>query len=145
MKKRSGFTLIEMLLSVACLAIISIIAIPVYQSFQVKNDLGIATNSVVQSLRRAQILSQASDGNTTSGVKIQTSSITVFRGASYVARDTTMDEIFEVPTSITATGTNEIIFSKIFGLPNATGTIILTSYINDSKTITINEKGMVAY
>ena len=145
MNKKHGFTLIEILLSITCLAIISAIAIPVYQSFQVRNDLNIAANTVVSSLRRAQILSQAATGDTTSGVKTQAASITIFRGVSYAARDTTLDEIFDVPTDIIFSGVSEIVFSKTFGLPNSTGNIILTSVINETKTITINEKGMLSY
>jgi prepilin-type N-terminal cleavage/methylation domain-containing protein len=145
MRNRRGFTLIEMLLSVACLAIIAAISIPIYQSFQTRNDLNIAAEALVQSLRRAQILAQANAGDTNSGVKIQSGSITVFRGINYATRDITEDEIFSVPTSITASGIGEIIFSKTFGLPSPTGNIVFTSNINEIKTIIINEKGMLTY
>lgn len=145
MKKNLGFTLIEILLSLACIALISVISIPIYQSFQVRNDLNIASNTIVQSLRRAQVLSQSFSDSDISGLKIQSGSIVVFRGASYSLRDATLDEIFDLPTSIVPTGIGEIIFSKLLGLPNLTGNIVLTSYINESKTITINEKGIVTY
>jgi len=145
MKYDNGFTLLEVLLSIACIAIIAGISIPVYQSFQNRNDLDIAGTTIAQSLRRAQILSQSSDGDTTSGVKILSPNIIVFRGASYSGRDTTQDETFTFPTSITPTGINEIIFSKTFGIPSTTGTITLTSNINETRTITINAKGMVTY
>lgn len=145
MNKRQGFTLIEILLSITCLAIVSAVAIPIYQSFQVRNDLNIASNTVLSSLRRAQIISQAPDGDTSSGVKLQSASITIFRGVSYAARDITLDEIFDVPTDISFSGVSEIVFSKTFGLPSSTGNIVLTSNINETKTITINEKGMLSY
>jgi prepilin-type N-terminal cleavage/methylation domain-containing protein len=145
MNKRQGFTLIEILLSITCLAIVSAVAIPIYQSFQIRNDLNIASNTVLSSLRRAQIISQASDGDTSSGVKLQSASITIFRGVSYAARDITLDEIFDVPTDISFSGVSEIVFSKTFGLPSSTGNIVLTSNINETKTITINEKGMLSY
>lgn len=145
MKQYQGFTLLEILLSIACLAIISAISIPIYQSFQNKNNLNIATNTIVQSLRRAQVLSQSSDGDTTSGVKIQSGSIVVFRGVTYATRDTTLDEIFDLPTTIVPSGVNEVIFTKTFGLPTTTGSIILTFSPSEIKTITINEKGTVTY
>ncbi len=145
MKIKPGFTLIEILLSIACIAIISAISIPIYQSFQNRNDLNIATNTVAQSLRRAQMLSQASAGDTSSGIKIQTASITVFRGTSFVSRDNSFDEVFSLPESITPAGLSEVVFSKFAGLPDNIGDIILSSNINETKTITINEKGMVTY
>jgi prepilin-type N-terminal cleavage/methylation domain-containing protein len=141
----AGFTLLEVLLSIACISIIAGIAIPVYQSFQIRNDLSIASTTIAQSLRRAQILSQSSAGDTTSGVKIQSGSIVVFQGTTYAGRDTSLDESFNLPVSITPTGIDEIIFSKLTGFPSTTGTITLTSNINEIKTITINEKGTVTY
>lgn len=143
--KNAGFTLIEVMLSVVAIAVIAGISIPVYQSFQVRNDLDIATVEIAQSARRAQTLSQAVDGDTSWGIKIQSGSIVVFKGASYAARDTTFDEVFEVPTSITPSGVSEIVFTKFTGLPQTTGTISLTSNANETRTITINAKGMVNY
>ncbi len=134
-----------MLLSVAAITIIAGISVPVYQSFQNRNDLDIATVAIAQSVRRAQLLAQAVDGDVSWGVKIQSGSIAVFKGTSYAARDTTFDETFDVPTSITPSGVSEIVFAKFTGLPATTGTTTLTSNINETRTITINAKGMVGY
>lgn len=145
MKKNAGFTLLEIILTVACLGLISLISIPVYQSFQNRNDLSLATSATVQSLRRAQLLSQAAENDTSSGVKIQSGSLVIFRGSSYALRDASLDEITDISTSISPSGLSEIIFTKTFGLPLATGSIILSSNINETKTITINEKGLLDY
>lgn len=143
--KNAGFTLLEVLLSVAAIAIIAGISVPVFQSFQVRNDLDIATVEIAQSARRAQALSQAVDGDTSWGVKIQSRSLTVFKGASYAARDINFDEVFDTPTSITPSGLSEIVFVKFTGLPQTAGTITLTSDANETRNITINQKGMVGY
>jgi len=140
-----GFTLLEMLLSVALITVISGIGVPIYQSFQTRNDLDIAEVAAVQTLRRAQVLSQAVDGDTNWGMLATTSSIILFKGASYAARDSGYDEIFEIPASITISGTQEYVFSKFTGEPQTTGTTILTSNSNEVRNIVVNSKGMVSY
>ena len=144
-KNNAGFTLIEMMLSVAVIAIIGGISVPIYQSFQVRNDLDIAAVTTAQSLRRAQVLAEAVDGDTSWGVEIQSGNITVFKGVSYASRDTNYDEVSDVPTSITSSGLSEVVFTKFTGLPASTGTITLTSNANETRTITINAKGMASY
>ncbi len=144
-KHQKGFTLLEILLSVALIALLSGLSVPVYQSFQVKNDLDIASNTIAQSARRAQVLAQAVDGDTTWGVHIQSGSITIFKGGSYAGRDTNYDEDFEMPTSITPSGLQEVIFSKLYGEPQATGTVTLTTSTNETANLILNEKGMVNY
>ncbi|MEK7608459.1 MAG: hypothetical protein AAB495_02680 [Patescibacteria group bacterium] len=143
--KTGGFTLLEIVLSIATITIIAGISIPIYQSFQVKNDLDITANTWVQTLRRAQVLSRAVDGDSTWGVKIQPAGLILFKGASYDSRDATFDEIFMVPTSISASGITEIVFAKFTGNPQATGTTTLTASTAEIRTININEKGTLTY
>jgi prepilin-type N-terminal cleavage/methylation domain-containing protein len=143
--RNSGFTLLEVLLSIATMAIIVGISLPIAQSFQVRNDLHIAVNTFVQTLRRAQILAQAVDGDMSWGVKVQSASVTLFKGVSYAARDTSVDEIFDVPTSIVPSGLTEIVFTKWSGLPEASGTATFTTTINETRNVTINQKGILTY
>jgi len=140
-----GFTLLEMLLAVALLSIITGIGVPVYQSFQARNDLDVAEAAVVQTLHRAQTLAQASDGDTSWGMYATTSSIILFKGASYASRDSGFDEVFNTVGSITPSGVSEIVFTKFSGLPEATGTITLTSNIGEVRNIIVNSQGMVSY
>ena len=140
-----GFTLLDMLLSITLLGIIGGMIIPSYHTFIVRNDLDIATISLANNLRRAQALSQSADGDMTWGVRVGVGSILIYKGVSYVARDSTFDQNTQMPKSIVPTGLSEINFSKVVGLPNATGTFTLTSQANEKRTITINEKGMVDY
>ncbi len=139
-----GFTLLELLLSVAIIAILAGLSLPVYRTLLSKNDLDVAAVTVAQSLRRAQILSQAVDGDMTWGLKVQSGSIVIFRGASFAARDTTFDETFSTSTTIGVSGTTEIVFAKMTGLPQSTGAVTLSSE-TDTKSVTINAKGMVDY
>lgn len=140
-----GFTLIEMLLSVACLAIIMAMSIPGYNALQVRNDLDIAVTTTVESLRRAQILSQTASGDTSWGVYVATGSILIYKGTSYVSRELSFDENATISSSIIVSGLKEVNFSKMYGIPNTVGTTTLTSVRNEIRNVTINQKGTIEY
>ncbi len=140
-----AFSLPEVLLSIAMIAIISGISTPVYQLFITRNNLDITATTIAQSLRRAQVLSQAVDDNISWGVSIQLGNIILFKGVNYASRDASFDEIFELPTNITPSGISEIVFAQFTGLPQTTGTTTLTSDTNEVRTIVVNSKGMIGY
>lgn len=139
-----GFTLIEILLSVALIGILAASAAPVYHALYVRNDLEVASNTIVQMTRRAQVLSQGARENTQWSVHIQTGSITLFKSADYATRDSTYDELFPLPMSITPS-TTDIVFQKVTGTLPASITITLTSSGNEPRELTINTKGIVTY
>ena len=144
-QKNGGFTFIEILLVVALIGVTASVSIPVYQSFKTRNDLDVSSVTIAQSLRRAQLLSQASDGDTSWGVNIAVGSITLFKGISFSARDTDFDEVFSMQTSISVSGLQEIVFEKFTGEPVSTGTITLTSINNEERSINTNSKGSITY
>lgn len=141
---QQGFSLIEVLLAIALIALLSGLAAPVFLRLQTKNDLDLAAVSLAQSLRRAQVLAQAVDGDTSWGVKAQNGSIVIFKGVSYTARDTLYDESFDLPAGISPSGTTEYVFSKFTGLPQTTGSVTLSTE-SDTQTVTLNAKGIVNY
>lgn len=59
MRKRRGFTLMEIVLVVGVMATIFAFSLPVYESLKTKNDLNITVNTVAQALRRAQSISRS--------------------------------------------------------------------------------------
>jgi prepilin-type N-terminal cleavage/methylation domain-containing protein len=140
-----GFTLIEAILVVAMIGILTGISVPLSQNFQNRNELDIAANATAQSLRRARVLSQSVAGDTSWGVKIQTGSVVMFKGASYATRDTTFDETFTIPSNLTISNLSEVVFTKFTGLPQSTGTTTITSLQNESKNITINSQGRISH
>lgn len=140
-----GFTMIEVLLSLSILAMMFVMTVPYYHTFKVRNDLDIAVATVVQDLRRAQILSQITDGDSSWGVHVQVGSILVYKGPSYILRNESFDENTEIPSSITVSGINNINFEKQTGMPQTIGTITFTSNSNETRNVTINQKGTVDY
>jgi prepilin-type N-terminal cleavage/methylation domain-containing protein len=140
-----GFTLIEVLLSIAIIGIMTAISIPVFYNYQIKNDTYLAVSTIVQSLRRAQILTQAVEVDAAWGVKVQQGGIVLFKGTTYSSRDVSFDEVFDMSTTIIPSGLSEVVFNKMTGLPMQIGNITLTSNVNQSKSLTINSKGMIDY
>lgn len=143
-----GFSLVEMLLSIAIMAIIAGLTAPVFFSYQTNNEFGLAVNTSVRSLRRAQFLAQNMELDSNWGVYFATSSVTVYSGGSYAGRNSNYDEQYSFPTTVTSTVT-DINFAKFTGETNAATTTLKTDAIsdnvNDRATITVNSKGAVDF
>ncbi|MEK7184149.1 MAG: prepilin-type N-terminal cleavage/methylation domain-containing protein [Patescibacteria group bacterium] len=142
---RQGFTLLEVLLVVSIISVIAGFAIPVFQSFQVKNDLDIAANTIAASFRRAQTLATSSEGDSQWGVHIVTGSITLFQGTSFAARNAAYDEVFTVSATITPSGVGDVVFDRLTGEALSTGTVTLTASTGVVRTVAITSKGTVTY
>lgn len=140
-----GFTLLEVMLSIAAIAILTGISIPVFNSLQIQSDLDIATLSITENLRRAEILSQSVEGDSEWGVKIQSGSLTLFKGSSYAGRDSSYDEDTPISGAITPSGDTEIVFNKLTGNLGSSKSLTLQSLNNISKTVTLNTKGTINY
>lgn len=140
-----GFSLIEVLLSMAMIAVLAGVSIPVYNTFAVRNDLDINAQHAANALRRAQTYARGVQGDSVWSVRVQTSAITLFKGTNFASRDTSFDEVISLPASATATGLSEVQFAKLTGIPNTTGSITLTSNSNETRTLTVNAKGVVGY
>lgn len=140
-----GFTLIELLLSVSIIGMIGALSLPVYNSFMARNDLDIVSQQVAHALRRAQTYARGMDDDSAWSVEVQPTAITLFRGTSFASRNTGFDEVISLPGTVTASGLSEVQFSKLTATPNTTGSITLTSSVNETRTITVNAKGMVNY
>ncbi|HAT73705.1 MAG: hypothetical protein US30_C0007G0047 [Candidatus Moranbacteria bacterium GW2011_GWF2_36_839] len=144
-----GFTLVEIMLVVSLMVIVGTISVPVYQTVQLQNDLDLAISSITQTLHRAQILSQGSDGDSTWGARVSSGSVILFKGTTYASRDPLYDEVFEISPNLVISSSGfvsptspELIFSKMLGEPTPYGTITLTTVSNQAKNIVINPKGM---
>lgn len=144
-KQQSGFTLLEVMLSVAIIAVLSGLSLPLYESFVRRNDLDLTTQTIVAAIRRAETYARANNGDSLWGVSFQAGTVTLYKGASYATRTSGFDEAIALPGLVTISGLSDINFSKLSAAPSSTGTVTLTSSTNDSRILTINAKGMVAY
>lgn len=145
MAREQGFTLIEMLLSVAVIVVLAGLSLPVYFTAQSRNDTASAAETIASALRRAEMYARGNDGDTQWGVNFQASGVTLFSGSSYASRVTANDEPLSLPGNMTLSYSGDVLFSKFSGVPAVTPTITLTSSTGDTATVTINAKGMVNY
>ncbi len=142
--KKSGFTLLEIILVVALLAISSGVVAPIYYSAKNSDDLINNRDSLISSLRRAQLLSMAVKNDETWGLKIDNQEIIVFQGNDFLSRNQDYDEIASINRNINVGGIDEIVFSKLSGRPSLSDDFILTSN-NKTIEISVNQLGIVDY
>lgn len=140
-----GFTLLEVLISMTIIGMLTGLSLPVYESFVRRNDLDLTAQGIANMLRRAETFARAVNGDTAWSVEIQATTVTLFQGTSFAGRNSAFDETLSVPASITPGGLGEVQFTKFTAAPNVTGNITLVSTTNDTRTITVNAKGMVDY
>lgn len=142
--KIQGFSLIEVMVVVAILALFATTAGPVYRAVQVKNDLESATIGAVSSLRRAQAAAESGNVDSNWGVRFFSTSAIVFAGSSYASRQTSYDERLDFPGSITVAGNTEVVFAKFTGLPQVVGTTTITNP-SGTKSLVLNAVGTINY
>ncbi|MFA7682511.1 MAG: hypothetical protein WCX61_05800, partial [Candidatus Peribacteraceae bacterium] len=118
MAHRPSFTLAEGLTVIAILAVLAGISVPLYRSSLIRNHLTLAQEQTMHVLRQAQTRAQAGDQKSAWGVHIPTG--TLYAGTSYEERDSTYDEIYALPSSVTISGLTDISYSRLYGIPSTT-------------------------
>jgi len=145
-----GFTFIEILVVIAIVGIITSISYATFRAVYRTSAVRAAVLSVADSLREARNNTLGAQADSVYGVRVSTSSVTQFRGSTYIAGATT-NEVYVFEGGVTATGTlvtngTNIVFAHLSGLPSATGTItVQDSDQTSSTTLTIYGTGLVEY
>jgi len=139
-EKRSGFTLVELMLTLGVITLSAGTAVPMYRQYIVRNDLEIARQNIAQGIQRARFLSQVSMND--SGWGFSTDAVpgrgTLYMGDSFALRDSDFDEFYSVPGTISVSGLTEVAFTKIDGQPDNTGTITLTAMNGEQRMISVS-------
>ena len=139
-----GFTLLEMMLCLAIIAVAAGLSVPVYMRFQQAQNLDGTAEQIVDDLRRAAQYSRDGYFDATWGVHTNTGSVTLFRGSSFASRNAAYDETKALPGSVDISGISDVTFSKIDAQPSTTGAIIVSTAGN-TKTIGVHSYGMVDF
>jgi len=141
--KRNGFTLLELLLSVGLMALLAGIEAPMYLSLQAENEVNIAAITIGDVLRRGQLRSIGMDSDSAWGVEMASSTMIIFKGNDFAARDQNFDENYSLAATVNLFGLKEVIFSKLSGWTTTSGTIIITHQDGRTKNVLINNVGVV--
>lgn len=145
-----GFTLIEIILVTALTAMLVLAAVPFFQSFSASHQIDANTQDVINVLRRAQSAAMEGKGDGKYGVHFTTgpgASFIFFKGDSYAARDASYDDAYTLPQSISLAvnlgGPADIIFSKLNGIPDVSGTVALSNNNGEVNVLNINQTGRI--
>lgn len=139
---RSSFTLIELLVVIAILVVVTAITTPLYRNYRFGSDLDLAQEQVVQGLRRAQLLSRAGANDSQWGFSI--ASGVLYKGSTYVSRDTAFDEQYSIPASVAVSGIVDVSFSRVNGYPSGTGEVILETASSSRRFIVVGNNGVIS-
>jgi len=143
MQTRNGFTLIEIVVTLAIGLIIFGIGAIISVNFIRNRQIDVVTETLVSYLRAAEQRALASEGNTSHGVSVVNGQITFFRGSSYAARQTAYDTVLPYPTYIVFSGVTETVFAKQTGTPSVTGVMTVTNGVK-TQAITIYSTGAIS-
>jgi len=125
---RSGFTIIELLVVMAIMAIVVAFSVTAIQSYAQQQQLRAAEAELVSLFRETKQRTVAAESDTQFGLRLATSSITRFVGDTYdPAAANNLQVLFSgvALTSSFANGVDEIQFARLTGVPSATGTIMI--------------------
>ena len=90
---KKGFTLVELILVIAIIALVSAFTLPLFTSIQEKSSTIVARQHVVSTLRLAKVYAHTMKYDTDWGVHMADTNMTLFRGNDYALRDASYDEI----------------------------------------------------
>lgn len=134
--QRPGFTLIELVLVIAIIGAVTAVTVPLYNDYQIRSDLNLATTQSTQGLARAKILAQSGKDGSAWGFYIPSG--TLYKGENYATRDPQYDEVYPMPSTIVINGLTEVSYSKGEGKPSNTGESTLTAISGDTTTVEIS-------
>lgn len=119
--RRTGFTLVEGLLTIAIMGVITGVSVPMYRKYEERSCVQLAAENVAQAVGRARLLSQSVEGDSGWGYSVEHG--VLFKGSSYANRDPTFDETYSIGDCAKLSGLSEVAFRKLTGEPVVAGTI----------------------
>ena len=147
---KRGVTILEILFSVAIFLILLSISISHWKGLASGEALFKDRAGVVSFFEQARSLSVSSKSNTTFGINISSTTVTLFKGSVYNPADSenkyyTFNSLVQAYSVVLNGGGYNVLFSRLSGNTSQYGTIriSLINNSNSSTTITILGSGVV--
>ncbi len=146
-KNNNGFTLVEVLVSAAIMAIIAGFAVAGFQNFARFQQYNQAVTDVRFLLETVRERAVSAEDDSEHSLRINSSELIQFAGNTYSMSDPDNEvstyELVTFSADLNTAG-SEIVFQKVTGLPSATGTITITGVqYPASTTFTLTDTGVV--
>ena len=137
-----GFTIIEVMIAVGLITIIGSLALFVSMDFYRSYNLDAEMETIISLITRVRGRAVNNIDASSHGLYIDESSMTLFRGESYLLRNEDLDEVFPRSQAFEIEGLNEIVFDQLTGEASATGTIAISGQ-GRTAIIEINHEGRI--
>ncbi|MBI5401534.1 prepilin-type N-terminal cleavage/methylation domain-containing protein [Candidatus Wolfebacteria bacterium] len=137
-----GLTLIEILITTAIITVIFslglVFGIDFYKNYAFHSERDV----IVSVLEKARSQALNNINQKAHGVYFSGANYVIFQGNSYVERNPLFDLIIPKSYSVILSGLNEIVFSRLSGESNASGTITVSGD-GRASDISINNEGQI--
>jgi prepilin-type N-terminal cleavage/methylation domain-containing protein len=142
MNHRPGFTVIELLIALAIVAMLVFMTV-VVSSRTIKNsEFDRVRETVRGELTRAQADTISGTLDSAWGAYFTATSVTRYKGSSFATRIPSVDVISSFG-GITANGPKDVSFTRPYGLPASAATIVITNG-TQTATTTVNTAGAIS-
>jgi len=141
-----GFTLVEILISIAVLIVISFGIFRVFNSFDENQALQKDAAKVISVLEKARQQTLFSRDSSQYGVHFNINQVVLFKGDFYSSSDednvrTTLHSKVNISSKNLSGGGDEVVFERLSGETNQGGTITLQNRLDASKAIVVTIEG----
>jgi len=144
MRNYSGFTLIEVSITVGIFLIIAIVSVPLYFKFQEFSERESVKQEVLQSIREVQLQAVLGKDNNNHGIYFSGHNYTTYTGTTFAAKVAGSDQAYEISNIISASANTDINFLKNAGTPTQETLLLLQNDRSEVETnITVNALGLI--
>lgn len=147
--RRDGFTLLEIVLVVAVLALMGTLAMTSFVRSRNLRDLTVSAQNVMSTLRLAQSKAVGGEDRSVWGVHLESSQAVLFRGTNYSTSTSTQAHALpphiELVNIALAGGGSDAMFNRLDGKTNQSGTFAVRVRTDPSAvfSVTIDSSGKV--
>ncbi|MBI2096236.1 MAG: prepilin-type N-terminal cleavage/methylation domain-containing protein [Candidatus Taylorbacteria bacterium] len=142
-----GFTLIEMLIVIGVISLLAAFSFSTFVSYKGRQSVAGGREIVTAVLNDARTQTLASKFDSQYGVRLATTTITLFRGANYDPATTT-NKVYNLPVGVEISAVSlsggglDVTFKRLTGETNESGSVTVTSG-SLSETVTIHGTGLI--